>query len=1149
MENQQATNSKLKKYIDYAPLIDLNECLRKLNSTYKDANLDTNRNIKIEQINIYTTNPDILQHKEQILKKYSYKNTGCGVVAILEGYQEIELGNCCKLEPKTNGCVVVLTCHKICNRSTLPQSYIKHAYASDMGMAFIRDFLVNDVLAVFPHIKDQFNDSSLFLKSDVVEVSDEWADSKSGIFIKQELPNKNIDFIEINLHSKIYIAPLEEALRNHFQKFDLLQLLDESFCENNKVKEALSCNTKANLPSFIEDEKYQFYLPPLNQSGETILMHTFKGFTSQLEYHYQMDSISNSIYDYINCSIMLNKFQDLKYPFQSAIFDISGMKKMVCDILSCPNSFTVIQSVGNSLHNRVQSLKDYIRRSILNRNICLLNSEITHTKWDENIAEISALAKSIKDLVNHSTNSDDIGSQIASIGKIPLDVAKEFINTNIWGNQDSSQTSAEMADLLDAGFYPVTIADNKVVVGVYNPALRVLCLYNNVLISGTNKYGLKKIPYEASLVSQNLNTNIEFKVLREDSAKIAAMLNNSSGAKSQIKCQMQQYVEGIAESPMFRLLNYIYEQVVKSVNTYDTLYHKYIDRKNKLIEHFAKQGLKVRPMHDACQPILGEMAPQLPEEINVQSEQNLTDIGLNILTEKLDKLNNIKNLSYSKEQSSVIDSYINQFLKESFNFSDTMKWLSSTIINKASLESQKDDLLKQLNALDKLIEKQNQIASKHKNCAWYKGDNIDIEAYIKDSIISNVNSYIEDLEAIASFPRTKNIEIDSKNQRLYIDISDVNVTDDRTGFVYDLGDVVLSIPFSLTDPSVFTSVHPNRLGWLYRQRNGNLSGKGIYGRTPVVHGNGDDGGSSCLGNADSMLRNTLKTNDLMGTFLIMVRYADSVNTVDSRGQGVDYYRLKAGISIVDNILPYIANEHFCNPDYKGEYIRPAVFRSFLYHLAILPQTFKEFQQNAPETIEERVKIIQQCIDAYNQKHAVKILIPNNSVDGDSYQNLCINVMKTAWGLNSDSIFKPEVYNIKSKHIEHKNIPVSQFLSQTFKVDMNNICMVWPGTMNDMCSWVQRIIDYQNAYNRSAGFSTSDSFGLSNMKRGIYPYYLIKHTIAGKDTVTMWEFWGIRELTVTCSDAYNNSYFAGPAPLPGEQDWFKKAATEFEKLLS
>ena len=341
-------------------------------------------------------------------------------------------------------------------------------------------------------------------------------------------------------------------------------------------------------------------------------------------------------------------------------------------------------------------------------------------------------------------------------------------------------------------------------------------------------------------------------------------------------------------------------------------------------------------------------------------------------------------------------------------------------------------------------------------------------------MLDTINVYAEDLDAIARFPRTTKVTLDSRNNRLLVDIKDTYVEDDRTGLMHDMGPVVISIPFNFIDSSVLRGADPKHMGWLYRHPERGLTGEvGRFGRTPVVHGDGYRSGSSCLGNAYSMFADAMASNDLLGVFMTAVRYADSANTEDSRGSSVSTYKLKDGYSLVDDILPWYAGQRCVDAAYNGRREYVVYTKRLLMHLMLAPQTFKEFADagiTERSSEEDIADMLFHCFDMYNQKNAVKIIYP-----GDGCSSGCTAAFKTYFKSKTEyfASMGPKLIDTKfkdhyrrNKALTFKNTPPVKALVDGCHFDPKNLFAVFQCSKNRV---VRALSMRRNNYNWSASF--------------------------------------------------------------------------------
>lgn len=1016
MENTKIKT--LKASLDYVPLIDINKCKSKFKSVSK---IDFSYTIK--PYFIFTRNEDIWNNREKFLTNYNYTKSGCGIFAIVRGFKEKELGNCCKIEEEPSGCIIGFTAHK--NLSFHDECPVKSEgkiAKYDLGMKFLKDTLLKDVVDLYAGAQESLQNSNALLESDV-EIEDQWEASESSIFVQQQINANEAELTAIHLIATVDILGLESYMASFAKRSgELMEEFEDSFIKNESIRDKLGLG-KDDKFALLENPNIKFIQPTTNV--------TFKEFVTGYEVldGSKFLSLSNIIYDYVSSSILSSKLKGLNCPAKTILFNPHNYLGSNNEFLQ-QDMFKVFytHNGGSFLIDLVEYIRGNdeiynIGRAQLPNDLCAyIESSITF--YNANAPKALGVAKCLKEGCGLSET-----------------MCSEFLEAI---QHENIIHKNMFSPLICMGFYPIFIKNSVVVIGMYNPALKTLIISSPVFVKADN-LNIYMSPYASYYMSTEPEQTLEFSVGSTEILKFANIIGLSQEGKLTGKKKLDDYMQSVVDSPMWKFLSYIGDCIADNINRYDDLFQQYMSRK-KDIQQWMKNH-NVDPSVYNVASCTGEK--RLLVDIHAPQKSEATeDISTLVPPELNDIVHNSK-ITFEGSNANIMQSFLEHFMSNYFNFNDITHYMEKAVISKEVLQTERSKLLSEINRIDDLIAKNDASSKQLENSICLKSPQ-SIESYIQKSMLDTINVYAEDLDAIARFPRTTKVTLDSRNNRLLVDIKDTYVEDDRTGLMHDMGPVVISIPFNFIDSSVLKGADPKQMGWLYRHpEHGLTGGVGKFGRTPVVHGDGYTSGSACLGNAYSMFSDAMASNDLLGVFMTAVRYADSANTEDSRGSSVNTYKLKDGYSLVDDILPWYAGQRCVDAAYHGHREYAVYTKRLLMHLMLAPQTFKEFADagiTERSSEEDIADMLFHCFDMYNQKNDVKIIYP-----GDGFGSGCALAFKTYFKIKTGSFSSLDTNLINAKFMDHyrrnkaltfKNTPLVKALVDGCHFDPKNLFAVF-----------------------------------------------------------------------------------------------------------
>ena len=1070
MENTKI--NELRASLDYAPLINIDECESKFKSIAKPLN-----EIGVDAYFIFTKDASIWNNRESILEKYHYSKSGCGVFAIVRGYKEIEMGNCCKIEEDASGCIIGFTAHDIVEGDIENPQVAKY----DLGMKFLRNEILQDVISTCPACKMALLNANN-LSGRLNAVADEWESSTSGILIYQQQNENEASLEGVDIICKADLNGFDSFVSEYFQQGnDLLEEFEDSFLQNETIRNALKLSPKDKKSSLLHDSTFKFVA---SNSTDLSFKKFINGWQSNKSNPFPYLQITHVIYDYVSNFLLGTRLKNLKRKAKHIVFDPSDeFTQGEANPEACFNdeNIHVLFTSGNSaLHHIVRSMRNGEYREF-------------HKNISSSGAGLGDLAPYVEATIRNykSHPSSAAISYLKNDCGLSEEMCKEFLDAMC-----EEGLNIKNSEMLESGFYPIFDKAHAVVLGLYNPAARIVIISQPVFINDSS-LGVHITPHMSYYMQSGQNQSLEFNVASIEALKFAKIIGVMENGKIEGKEKINAYIEELANSPMVKFLSYVFDVIADNIDTYDTMYSSYINRKAEVQQWMFDHKISPRAFNFASS--VGEKVLLLKDEDRKSTEEKLqrgyvdTKPDSSVVPKELDTVMNNPKIKFEGSGAKIINDYMEHFIYKYFNFNNTMHFIQDCFVSKAALEEERARLYGLLNQVNQEIAKHDKgIASAKSGMCFDK--NTDIQQYIQNSIIGTLNAYTEDLDAIASFPRTKSIYFNADRQRLYVDIKDTYVEDDRTGLVYDMGDVTVSLPFSFIDEKVMWEASPNAVGWFWRSPDNRLiSSRGKYGRAPVVHGDGNDHGTACLGNARAMFNEVLSANNLLGAFMLAVRYADSVNTSDSRGASVCQYKLKNGQSLVWDVLPWLTGDKFVNPKYTGGYWPRINFETVMHHLVYATDTFVEFEEfddtAKDATNKEIVDRFFECLDTYNQTHTVKIIYDKkNGFDQDLGKSMFASNFLSAGdddNVRFYNIAGQDCYSFKywesgrgSK--EARQITTEQFLTRDCHLKPENIFIVFPYTAAEMVSALDNLRDPQNLANQRWGldpvFADEDAHG-------------------------------------------------------------------------
>lgn len=166
---------------------------------------------------------------------------------------------------------------------------------------------------------------------------------------------------------------------------------------------------------------------------------------------------------------------------------------------------------------------------------------------------------------------------------------------------------------------------------------------------------------------------------------------------------------------------------------------------------------------------------------------------------------------------------------------------------------------------------------------------------IKSSITEMVQDTASKLRQIVEFPMVKRLSINQKSRYLVIELQEVHLTDDRTNLKYNLGPINIAIPFDLSNLNYMKNCDARMVRWYSGGMGYNIGAlptipcDSRYGPKAMPHSG--ERGSACLGNAELPLQKALSKGNILTAAAYAIQYAESVNTEDTWGSGVNQWKL------------------------------------------------------------------------------------------------------------------------------------------------------------------------------------------------------------------------------------------------------------------